>query len=359
MKRLSAWIMGFIFIMSFSGLGETSIFEGKPDWLQGTLCMDMYGAESLGVSWPYNHYIAWFDFDNAQVKLLKLPEDAELIENYKDGGMPGICYHAPTSYEYEIGYNKWKWRMFQIAILEKGQELLQSSLFDEVYIDAPLAILGMNGTDGIYYLGYGIAEDALKIQLNYRDSIGETTIHTFPLEYDFGDWQGAISNAGKAAWYADQTIYVTDGTHGQLLPKTEYEIPAHQLAWLDNHRLLYLSRGRDWDNLGKWNFTIRVWDTNTGDVQNLKAVDGSDVEFQMYSLDKIAVNESGNILAAYGDGYLILLNLQTGKQFKFSPWNCSIKVDEFNGRHYYGVANDGRIYFDPYADLQSKLVWCP
>lgn len=70
MKKIVLCIL-LILLICANGLAQA-----YPDWLKGTLCIDLYGADTLEENWPLDRFVCAFDFDNKQTHKIKIPSEA-------------------------------------------------------------------------------------------------------------------------------------------------------------------------------------------------------------------------------------------------------------------------------------------
>ena len=243
--------------------------------------------------------------------------------------------------------------------------------YASVHKSAPLTILGVHDVNlgGVYYLEYVVSQTGeLEIQLSYEDRKEKREYASFPLDFDFGRWDYAISSDGKVAWLNQDgdMIYISDGKSEAPLTEvvSDNEEKIIRLEWKNDETLLYIAYALT-DNTTfietnkRYNYSLKVLDISDEKPEG-KDLDFYNCDFDSYTM---SVNETGNLLAVFGRKRgeaekIYILNLDNGEQYVFNPWKDSFSIGESSSRNI-GYTERGSVYFEPLNGIQPEIVWCP
>lgn len=398
MKRISAALCIFIVLLTQQVTIAESILDNKPGWLNGILSIDLYGADSLEDSWPYDRYVCLFDFKLGRVDMVKIPDSSTYTKEWKGNGSPIIIYPSEHGYYYMDNYSSWKWREYNfIKIIQMvsgntvrytygepwrdiwtGEETKRTDDDDSAYYEtysskSPMRVLGIqseyiSGKNrdlvSAIFLKYGLSDNGdTEIQLVRGDDIdfpnvNEQILNCFPLDYDFGSWQYSISETGSVAWIEKMSTLVCSDANGVKNFNSVGWILGCPI-WYDENTILFFETN-DNSCIFPTETVLKKWNVSNDTVEdfldgNGKRIEGGICPFTM------ALNDGKRILAVYGwidESNIKIFNLDNGDTYILNPWpNYREKYDSRMLK--YGYAEDGTLYFDPANCFQSQLVWFP
>ena len=380
MLRMRWLLLLFIMLVGSVAYGES--LGSKPEWLQGKVAIDLYGDDHELGAWPYERYICIFNLDNSQTDSIKIPDNSAVLKEWEDGGRVVFVYPYTTGYNYMDDYAFRRWRGIKYVEIipieteagtiyrrgESGFDFLNDDennekvFYDYLWMDSPLTILGLSGNDATVfdgmteglYLMYGLSEEnEIELQLQRFDADGCFVLYHFPLDYDFGMWQCAISPGGKIAWWGDA---------GELLCVINHEVSAaHEemylnrtLTWRNDTELLFFATTKT-----KEGYALKKWDTSTGACEAFLNLTGKNIISEVYPWS-MAVNDDGDVLAVFGSAedqnVIQFINLMTGETYTVYPWTME-NSDARSDFHWYGITDQGVMIYSPGKFMQSQLLW--
>lgn len=375
----------------------STMAEAYPDWLKGTICMGLFGTNSLEEKWPLEHYLYMLNFDSMRTDCLRIPDDAILTKEYTSDGLPVVIYSErpgnfwPDSESYherrwreyasvrivqacideEIEYRLGKftadsWMAAEDKIAEDDEVLL--SYFD--FEDA-LAVLNVtektdvndkkNSTE-YYYLSYGLSVDeSIEIQLIretvYLGTRNRIILDSFPLEHDFGAWEFCISEAGNIVWYDGNKSWecLINGRHFTIHNSS---IVSGTMCWKDNSSLLFFIDTRTSKAIeeSEFPYTLMIQNNTCCAVEFLTSITEKKIQMDEKPLT-MALNGDGSVLAVLTANLkLEMIHLDSGEVFEYTPWPF------LSDNTSYGYCDEGIYLLPPigrYTDYQTNIIWFP
>lgn len=392
MKKIVLCIL-LILLICADGLAQE-----YPDWLEGTLCIDLYGADTLEESWPLDRFVCAFDFDNKQTHKIKIPSEAIFSKVSSAESDPIIIW--PTEYGdiYFDSYSVWRWREVAYAEIIQSEiegkvrynygdvsydfwtrEPIERSPDDNnVYsqtarFEAPMRILAIDSgyTDSgwpravLYYLQYGVSsEDTLEIQLvrNLKgsdiDKNAEVLYH-FPIDYDFGVFKYAVSENGKVVWIEDgKVLRCADGQKCTRVAAPRFVQGSPE--WYDDTTVLFFD-AKEYCFRSEEATVLKSWNITTRSTQDFTDKNGQPIKTDLIPF-ALALSPDKSILAVYGrytnNAAIQLIHLSDGESYLCHPWPNRAE-SRSTSTQWYGYATDGTVHFSPMYELQPMLAWIP
>lgn len=375
------WLLLFITLVVSVAYGES--LESKPEWLQGKVAIDLYGDDHLLGAWPYERYICIFNLDNNQIDSIKIPDNSVVLKEWEEGGRVSFIYPDTTGYNYMDDYAIRRWRDFKYiqiipveteegTIYRRGEskfdflnndEKNEKIFYDYIWMDSPLRILGLSGNDtsvldggmkeGLYLI-YGLSEvGEIEIQLQKFEKDEYSVLYHFPLDYDFGAWQYAISPTGKIAWWRKPGELLCVKKDEMVLTSEESYLN-NTLIWKNDTELLYFATSEI-----KNRYVLKKWDTSAGVCDDYLDLTGRSIFSEVYPWS-MAVNDDKDILAVFGSvgnrNVIQFINLETGENYILYPWTIE-NSDERSDFRWYGITDQGVMIYSSSKLLQSQLLW--
>ena len=391
MKKI-VWCILLIFL-----IGTTGMAQEYPNWLKGTLCIDLYGADTLEESWPLDRFVCAFDFDKDQTQKIKIPTEAIFSKVSAADSDPIIIW--PTEYGdiYFDRYSIWRWR--EVAYAEIIQSEIEGKVrynygdvsYDfwtrkpierspddnRVYsttarFDAPMRVLAIDSgyTEGwpfayLYYLQYAVSEEnALEIQLvriSDRNGIysDADVLYQFPINYDFGVFKYAISENGRVVWIEDgKVLRCADDQKCTRVAAPRFVQGSPE--WYDDTTVLFFD-AKEYCFQTEEPTVLKSWNITTRTTQDFTDQNGQPIKAEVIPL-ALALSPDKSILAVYGrytnNAAIQLIHLFDGESYLYNPWPNRAESRSTSTK-WYGYAMDGTVHFSPMYRLQPILAWIP
>lgn len=381
-KNKWLFLLLITFLMVSEACGET--LESNPEWLHGKVAIDLYGDDRLLGAWPYERYICIFNMDNNQIDSIKIPDESVMLKEWEAGGRVAFVYPHTTGFNYMDDYSTRRWRDYEYiqiipveteegTIYKRGESEFdwlndddaanERIFYDHLWMDSPLRILGLSGNDdpvfnggmkeGLYLM-YGLSDGGeLELQLQKFEKDSCSVLYHFPLDHDFGAWQYAISPTGKIAWWSKPDELLCVKSDGVLAANGEIKLN-NALAWKNDTELLYFAATETKDR-----YVVKEWNISTGACDVYLNSAGREVFTKVYPRS-MAINDDGNILAVYGSmsrqNVIQFINLKIGETHTMYPWTIE-NCDERSDFRWYGISDQGVMYYSSGNLLQSQLLW--
>lgn len=360
-----------------------------PAWLEGTLMISTVGSDGFldSKSIPTDQYICAFNFSNKTIDTIRVPAHGRLMKYndntivlYRKNGLYGVQEAADREGVYRTYFAE------EVNEKLKGYTLQANICPDGVgeftFSVNPLVVYGVMGEGSYYfmeegfrtyyYLGYGVSNKGeLEYQLVSESTTGEKKIYAhYPLDYFPIDIHVAISSNGSFAWSestndGEKVVYaLINGKKVLLEDKLAVD---DVICWLDDSRLLYTAIDYDINDspLEKvLSFAIRVWNVETGNIEDMNESWGKDVMLPHFPRS-IAVDRDKHLMAVYSSpsyfdsdrtGEIIIVDLNNGETCIFKPWQQSENSNN-NLIEGYFKDDNGTIIFAPGDLIDAQIVW--
>lgn len=381
-RRFLLWLCAamalIVLLVCGIGLFAKKPTEDFPDWLDGTLLINVLGATELPEEddQPTEQYIVSFDFSQQSIDSTPIPENALLLKYkddtvllYRENGLHNVPYDGC---ENGIG----AYRTYGIkSVTEDGLDTIWEAYMFSVN---PLVIYGITDDETFCYLGYGVSEEGeLEYQLLCEKSplpgslsSELTVLRSYPLDDSIQYIHVSVSPDGKIAWReninSSLEVYVFDGQSVYSLPDDEQY--TYSICWLDDDRLLYIANITDFSDFhwgDPFECVLRIWHTNTNVIEDLNSTWTDNDVILSFPLRAITLNQDKTLLAGYRPpveadlvtkGEIVIVNMETGESYVYEPWDQVLSFNSFCSIEY-SQDDNGLYFFNPGEAIDVQMVW--